>query len=141
MRKVLFLCTGNSCRSQMAEGWLRHLVGDRFEAFSAGVKPTAVNPFAIDVMREAGVDISAQKSKDADTLLGQHFDFLITVCGNAKEVCPVFPGPSLREHWPIADPADAEGSHEQKLAVFRATRDELEQRVRDFIHKQTVDFA
>ena len=141
MRKVLFLCTGNSCRSQMAEGWLRHLAGDRFEAYSAGVKPTAVNPFAIEVMREAGVDISAQKSKDIASLLGEHFNYLITVCGNAKESCPVFPGNAHREHWPVEDPADAQGSHEQKLAVFRATRDELEQRVRRFIHEQTVDFA
>ena len=125
----------------MAEGWLRHLAGDRFLAQSAGVTPTAVNPFAIEVMREAGVDISAQQSKDVATLLGEHFNFLITVCGNAKESCPVFPGNSYREHWPVEDPAHAEGSHEQKLAVFRATRDELEQRVRHFIHEQSVDFA
>ena len=141
MRKVLFLCTGNSCRSQMAEGWLRHLAGDRFVAQSAGLKPTAVNPFAIEVMREAGVDISAQQSKDAATLLGEHFNFVITVCGNAKESCPIFPGNALREHWPVEDPADAQGSREEKLAVFRATRDELEQRVRRFIHEQTVDIA
>lgn len=141
MRKVLFLCTGNSCRSQMAEGWLRHLAGDRFIAQSAGVTPTAVNPFAIEVMREAGVDISAQKSKDVATLLGEHFNFLITVCGNAKESCPVFPGNAYRKHWPVEDPAHVEGSHEEKLVVFRATRDELEQRVRRFIHEQTVDIA
>jgi arsenate reductase len=125
----------------MAEGWLRHLAGSSFEAWSAGVRPTAVNPFAIEVMREAGVDISAQKSKDVASLLGEHFNFLITVCGNAKESCPIFPGNAYREHWPVEDPAHAEGSREQKLAIFRATRDELEQRVRRFIHEQTVDFA
>jgi len=141
MRKVLFLCTGNSCRSQMAEGWLRHLAGDRFLAQSAGVKPTVVNPLAIEVMREAGVDISTQQSKDAATLLGEHFNFLITVCGNAKESCPVFPGNAYREHWPVEDPAHAEGSHEEKMAVFRATRDELRQRVQRFIDEQTVDNA
>jgi len=125
----------------MAEGWLRHLACDRFEAYSAGVKPTAVNPFAVAVMREAGVDISAQQSKDVASLLGEHFNYLITVCGNAKESCPVFPGNAFREHWPVEDPAHAQGSREEKLAVFRATRDELEQRVRRFIHEQTVDFA
>ena len=125
----------------MAEGWLRHLAGSSFEAWSAGVRPTAVNLFAIEVMREAGVDISAQKSKDVASLLGEHFNFLITVCGNAKESCPVFPGNAYREHWPVEDPAHAEGSREQKLAIFRVTRDELEQRVRRFIHEQAVDFA
>src|SRR5271156_3937032 len=94
--KVLFLCTGNSCRSQMAEGWLRHLAGDKFFAQSAGIAPTRVNPYAIEVMKEAGVDISGQHSKDVATLLGVHFNYLITVCGNARESCPVFPGSSLR---------------------------------------------
>ena len=125
----------------MAEGWLRHLAGNRFIAQSAGLKPTEVNPFAIGVMKEAGVDISVQKSKDVATLLGEHFNFVITVCGNAKESCPIFPGNAYHEHWPVEDPAHAEGSREQKLAVFRATRDELEQRVRRFIHEQSVDFA
>ena len=125
----------------MAEGWLRHLAGNRFIAQSAGLKPTAVNPFAIEVMKEAGIDISGQQSKDVTTLLGKHFNFLITVCGSAKESCPVFPGSGHREHWPVEDPAHARGSHEEKLAVFRATRDELEQRVRQFIDEQTVDIA
>jgi len=125
----------------MAEGWLRHLAGDRFIVQSAGVTPTEVNPFAIEVMGEAGVDISGQHSKDVATLLGEHFNFLITVCGNARESCPVFPGSSFREHWPVEDPAHAEGSHEQKLAVFRASRDELRQRVQSFIDEQAVDIA
>jgi arsenate reductase len=125
----------------MAEGWLRHLAGDDFIAKSAGVTPTAVNPLAVEVMREAGVDISAQKSKDVASLLGEHFNYLITVCGNARESCPVFPGNAYREHWPVEDPAHADGSHEEKLVVFRATRDELEHRVRRFIHEQTVDIA
>jgi len=125
----------------MAEGWLRHLAADRFIVQSAGVTPTEVNPFAIEVMSEAGVDISGQHSKDVATLLGVHFNYLITVCGNAKESCPVFPGNAYREHWPIEDPAHAEGSHEQKLAVFRATRDDLRQRVQCFIDEQAVDNA
>jgi arsenate reductase len=125
----------------MAEGWLRSLAGDQFEAYSAGTKPTAVNPFAIEVMREAGVDISAQRSKDVASLLGERFDLLITVCGNAKESCPVFPGNGYREHWPIVDPADAVGSHEEKLVVFRATRDEMEERVRKLIHEQMTGSA
>lgn len=133
MPDVLFLCTGNSCRSQMAEGWLRHLGGGRFEAFSAGLKPGVVHPLAIEAMREVGVDISRQFSKDVSTLLGRHFANVITVRDRARDSCPIFPGPSIHEHWPIEDPATAEGSHEERIRVFRATRDGIAERVREWI--------
>jgi arsenate reductase (thioredoxin) len=133
MPDVLFLCTGNSCRSQMAEGWLRQLAGDRFRAYSAGLKPGLVHPLAIEVMREAGVDISGQQSKDVASLLGQDFSHVITVCDRARDSCPVFPGTAMREHWPIEDPATAEGSQEERMRVFRATRDEIGGRVRVFL--------
>jgi arsenate reductase (thioredoxin) len=136
MPDVLFLCTGNSCRSQMAEGWLRHLAGDRFRAFSAGLQPSIVHPLAIDAMREIGVDISGQRSKDVASLLGRHFSHIITVCDRAQQNCPIFPGPSLREHWPIEDPATAEGSHEERMHVFRKVRDEIGERVHNFIELQ-----
>ena len=133
MPDVLFLCTGNSCRSQMAEGWLRHLAGDRFQAFSAGLKPSVVHPLAIEVMREAGIDISGQHSKDVSGLLGRRFAYIITVCDRAQQNCPIFPGPSLREHWPIEDPATAEGSHDERMVVFRKVRDDIEGRMRRFL--------
>jgi arsenate reductase len=136
--KVLFLCTGNSCRSQMAEGFLRAYGGDLYEAHSAGTKPTTVNPLAVEVMREAGIDISGQKSKNVSSYLGQHFPLVITVCDNAKEHCPIFPGPCIREHWPFKDPAEATGSNEERLAVFRKVRDEIGARIRSFIAQKTA---
>jgi arsenate reductase len=136
--KVLFLCTGNSCRSQMAEGFLRKMAGDKFEAHSAGTKPSVVNPMAIQVMREAGIDISGQRSKNVADYVGTHFQYLITVCDNAKEQCPIFPGPSIREHWPFDDPADATGTREEKLAVFRRVRDEIAEKVKGFVRKQVA---
>lgn len=117
----------------MAEGWLRHLGGGRFEAFSAGLKPGVVHPLAIEAMREVGVDISRQFSKDVSTLLGRHFANVITVRDRARDSCPIFPGPSIHEHWPIEDPATAEGSHEERIRVFRATRDGIAERVREWI--------
>jgi arsenate reductase len=117
----------------MAEGWLRHLGSGRFRAYSAGLKPGAVHPLAIEVMHEAGVDISGQQSKDVSSLLGRHFSYAITVCARARASCPIFPGPSIREHWPIEDPANAEGTHEERMRVFRATRDEIAERVRRFL--------
>ena len=131
--KVLFLCTGNSARSQMAEGFLRHLAGDRFEVASAGINPSHVNPLAIAAMREVGVDISGNQSKAVAGLLGQHFAYLITVCDNARERCPIFPGVAQRLHWPLEDPAAAQGSDAERLVVFRRVRDEISQRVRDFV--------
>ena len=135
--RVLFLCTGNSARSQMAEGFLRHLAGDRFEAQSAGIDPKGVNPLAITAMREVGVDISGQHSKTAGSLLGEHFPYVITVCDNANERCPIFPGVVTRLHWPLDDPAKATGSESERLAVFRRIRDEIEERVRAFLKEQS----
>lgn len=131
--RVLFLCTGNSARSQMAEGLLRHLAGDRFEVESAGIDPKGVNPLAIAAMREVGVDISGHSSKTAGSLLGQHFRYVITVCDNANERCPIFPGVVTRLHWPLEDPAKATGTDTERLAVFRRIRDEIGDRVRGFL--------
>ncbi len=122
---VLFLCTGNSARSQMAEGYLRHVAGDRFEVLSAGIQPKGLNPLATEAMAEIGIDISGQASKDVATLLGQHISYVVTVCDNAKERCPIFPGASTFIHWSLEDPAAAEGTHEERLAVFRRVRDEI----------------
>lgn len=131
--RVLFLCTGNSCRSQMAEGWLRHLAGDRFEVVSAGTHPLGLNPFAVTVMGEAGVDISHHVSERVDPYLSQPFDYVITVCDNAQESCPVFPGAATKLHWSFADAAHATGTYEQRLIVFRKSRDEIADRVRRFL--------
>jgi len=132
-KRVLFLCTGNSCRSQMAEGFLRHMAGDKFEVFSAGVKPTQVNPLAIKVMVEVGIDISKHKSKSAMEFIGQQFDYVITVCDNAKQTCPVFPGKYEKIHWDLEDPAEAQGSEEERLAFFRRIRDEVKNNILAFI--------
>jgi arsenate reductase len=132
-RRVLILCTGNSARSQMAEGLLRHLAGDRFEVASAGVAPTQVRPEAVTVMREVGVDISRHHSKSVDEFVAQEFDYVITVCDNANEQCPVFPGKTERIHWSFDDPAAAEGDEHARLAVFRRVRDEILNRLRDFV--------
>jgi arsenate reductase (thioredoxin) len=131
--KVLFLCTGNSCRSQMAEGFLHVYGGDKYDAHSAGTKPSTVNPLAVKVMREIGIDISGQRSKNVTEYLGQHFPVVITVCDNAKEHCPIFPGPCIREHWPFEDPAEAVGTEEQRLTVFRKVRDEIASRIRSYL--------
>ncbi|GAB4263753.1 MAG: arsenate reductase ArsC [Deferrisomatales bacterium] len=136
-RRVLFLCTGNSCRSQMAEGWLRHLGGERFEVFSAGTEPQGVNPRAVQVMAEAGVDISGHTSDPVQKYLDRDFDWVITVCGGARESCPVFLGRVRgRQHWPVDDPAGAEGSEEEVLAVFRRVRDEIRDRVESFLKEE-----
>ncbi len=131
--KVLFLCTGNSCRSQMAEGFLRHLAGGGFEAHSAGTRPSEVNPGAIAVMQEKGIDISRYRSKNVAEYLDQSFSHVITVCDNAKELCPIFPGTSIHLHWSLPDPAEAKGTHEARLAVFRLVRDDIESRIRSFL--------
>jgi arsenate reductase len=123
--KVLFLCTGNSARSQMAEGYLRYIASDRFEAMSAGIEPKGLNPIAVEAMQEIGIDISPQQSKDVVTLLGQHVPYVVTVCNNAKERCPIFPGTWKFLHWSFEDPAEAVGSHQEKLNVFRRVRDEI----------------
>lgn len=132
-KKVLFLCTGNSCRSQMAEGWLRHLAGDQFEVVSAGTHPVGLNPSAVMVMCEAGVDISHHVSERVDPYIEQRFDYVITVCDRAQDTCPVFPGASAKLHWNFDDPAKATGTSEQQLIVFRKTRDEIAERIRQFL--------
>ena len=132
-KRVLFLCTGNSCRSQMAEGFLRSLAADQFEAYSAGINPVGLNPNAVRVMKEKGIDISGQQSKNVASYLGQHFPFIITVCDNAREQCPIFPGPAQRLHWGFEDPAHATGNEEEKLGMFRRVRDEIEDHIRSFI--------
>lgn len=137
-QRVLILCTGNSARSQMAEGLLRHDGGRHFAVASAGVEPTQVNPLAIEAMREIGVDISGHRSKSVEEFIGQAFDVVITVCDNAYQRCPVFPGTAARVHWSIEDPATAQGETAARLAVFRRVQDELRERLRGFImtHKQ-----
>lgn len=131
--RVLILCTGNSARSQMAEGLLRHDGGDRFEVFSAGTKPSRVRPEAIEVMRELGIDISGHRSKSVDEFSGQEFDYVITVCDNANESCPVFPGRTRRVHWRFEDPAEVKGDEATRVAVFRRVRDEIRERLAGFI--------
>jgi arsenate reductase len=131
-KTVLILCTGNSARSQMAEGLLRYLAGDRFDVESAGVAPTQVRPEAIEVMREIGIDISKQRSKSVDEFAGEEFDYVITVCDNAKEQCPVFPGKTKRIHWSFEDPAAIAGEWDHRLDAFRKVRDEIETRLTEF---------
>lgn len=130
-KRVLILCTGNSARSQMAEGLLRHDAGDRFEVESAGVEPSFVRPQAIEAMREIGIDISNHRSKSLDEFLKKPFDYVITVCDNAKEHCPVFPGNAKQIHWSFDDPASAAGNEAEQLAVFRRVRDEIRARLRE----------
>ena len=134
--KVLFLCTGNSCRSQMAEGWMRHYTGDRAQVFSAGTKPAGLNPLAVVVMREIGVDISGHRSKHIEELAREDLAYVITVCDSAREACPVFPGALYQLHWSFDDPAAAAGTEEDKLKVFRRVRDEIAARVRDFAARE-----
>jgi arsenate reductase len=123
---LLVLCTGNSCRSHLAEGLLRAAAGDLFEVASAGSKPAGyVHPLAIDVMKEIGIDISGHRSKHLSEFLDQNVETVITVCGNADQVCPIFPGQVNRHHWPFDDPAHATGTEEEKLAVFRRVRNEI----------------
>lgn len=122
---VLFLCTGNSARSQMAEGYLRHVAGERFEALSAGIAPKGLHPLAIEAMQELGIDISGQQSKDVSALLGQRIPYVVTVCDHAKERCPIFPGSYKQLHWSLEDPAAARGTQDEQLAVFRRVRDQI----------------
>ena len=131
-KRVLILCTGNSARSQMAEGLLRHDAGDRFRVDSAGTKASFVRPEAIAVMREVGIDISAHRSKNVDEFEGQDFDYVITVCDHAREACPVFFGKAQKLHRDFDDPAAVTGPEDQRLAVFRRVRDELQTYLRSF---------
>ena len=131
-QRVLILCTGNSARSQMAEGLLRDMAGDRFEVVSAGVAPSHVRPEAIEAIREIGIDISSHRSKSVDEFTGQEFDYVITVCDNANQQCPMFPGKSERIHWSIDDPAETTGDEAVRLAAFTSARDELRARLESF---------
>ena len=127
--RILFLCTGNSCRSQMAEGWARHLGGSRIKAASAGIEAHGQNPRAIAVMAEAGVDISVQESTRLEDEMLVWADLVVTVCGHADEHCPVLPPGTRKLHWPLNDPAKAEGTDEEIMSVFRASRDDIRDRV------------
>ncbi len=130
--RVLILCTGNSARSQMAEGILRHDAGDRFEVESAGTRPSHVRPEAIQVLTEIGIDISSHRSKHVDEFLGEDFDYIITVCDHAKESCPVFPSTAKRIHHNFEDPAAVEGSEQQRLTAFRRVRNEIRTYLKGF---------
>jgi len=126
-KKALFLCTHNSSRSQMAEGLLRAIHGEQWEACSAGTDPRGVHPYAVTAMAEIGIDIAANQSKHVDSLLGRNFDLVVTVCDDANEACPIFPGGTKRLHRGFADPSAAPGTPEERLAVFRRIRDEIQQ--------------
>jgi arsenate reductase len=138
--KVLFLCTGNSARSQMAEAFLRHYGGDTFEAYSAGLEPKGINPYTVRVMTERGIDISGQRSKDVMEYLGQmSFAHLITVCSNAETRCPTTAmGIAQRQHWPLDDPAAATGSDEEILAKFRQVRDQIDAKIQAWLAVERV---
>ncbi len=133
-QRVLFLCTGNSARSQMAEGLLRHMAGDRFEVFSAGTRPVGLNPYSVRVMSELGIDISQHRSKLVDEFVGQPFDYIITVCDSAKESCPFFPGVGQRIHHSFEDPAAA--PPDQQLEAFREVRNQLSNWISNFADTQ-----
>ena len=136
-KRVLFMCTGNVARSQLAEGLLRHLAGDRFEVFSGGVIPSYVRPHAITVMRELGIDISDHRSKSVNEFLDTSFDYVITVCDYAAQRCPNFPGDAKRMHWSIADPVFIGGDDEAQVEAFRAARDDLKSRIDRFVADET----
>lgn len=134
--RVLFLCTHNSARSQMAEGFLRAMAGDRFEAQSAGTEKTSVNPLAIRVMAERGIDLRGHASKVYDRLMQEHWDYLVTVCDDANERCPFVPGSVKRLHWSFEDPSRARGTEEERLRVFRRVRDQIEQRLAEWLQNR-----
>ena len=136
--KVLFLCTGNSARSQMAEAFLKKHGGDRYDAYSAGTDPKGINPYTEKVMKEMGISLTGQYSKHAKEYMGKvHFGYLVTVCGEAEKNCPTaFPGISQRIHWSFEDPAAIIGTEEEKLTKFREVRDQIEQRVKEWLGEQ-----
>lgn len=135
-QRVLFLCTGNSARSQMAEGLLRHMAGERYEVYSAGTKPTGLNPNAVAAMAEIGIDISGQRSKSVVELGGQVFDLVVTVCDNAREACPIFPGAAKQLHHSFEDPAAA--TPERQPEQFRTVRDQLRGWLENFVRNEAV---
>jgi len=131
--RVLFICTGNRARSQMAEGLLRHAAGDRFDVYSAGTTPSGISELTIEVMREVGVDVSGQRSKSVDEYAGESFHHVITVCDSALQVCPTFPGDGERLHWDIEDPSDTEARGVPLTAAFRLAREDIRKRVEEFV--------
>lgn len=136
--KILFLCTGNSCRSQMAEGLMRHLAGDRFQIFSAGTDPSGVHPLSIAVMQEIGIDISGHTSDPIDKYLAAGIDIVITVCDHAREACPVFPGAVKHYHWPTADPFSGWEADPRHLPAYRLTRDTLKTKIEEFLRTENT---
>lgn len=132
---ILFLCTGNSCRSQIAEGWAKSIAGDKFNIESAGIESHGKNPRAITVMQEKGIDISQQESTKLTDEMLNRTDYIVTVCGHADEHCPVLPVGMKKEHWPLSDPAKATGSDEAVMEVFRGSRDDIQQRVKDLLER------
>jgi arsenate reductase (thioredoxin) len=131
--RVLFICTGNRARSQMAEGLLRHAAGDRFDVYSAGTTPSGISDLTIEVMREVGVDVSGQRSKSVDEYAGESFHHIITVCDSARQVCPIFPGDGERLHWDVEDPSDTEARGVPLTEAFRRAREEIRKRVEEFV--------
>ncbi len=132
-QRVLVLCTGNTARTQMSEGLMRELAGDRIDVLSAGIEPSYVHPLAIRAMAERGIDISHHRSKHVNEFLDQPFDYVITVCDKAAEQCPFFPGPAHRMHWSFPDPVAAQGTEDEQLKVFRQVRDAIESRIRQWV--------
>lgn len=137
--RVLFICTHNSARSQMAEAWLRHVAGERIDVHSAGTEATHVRPLAVRAMAEVGLDISQQESKTLERYLGQQWDYVITVCDEANEACPMFPGGRERLHWSFPDPSKATGADEQQLVVYRQVRDAIRKRIDEFFRRSGSD--
>ena len=136
MIRVLFLCTHNSARSQMAEAFLKHYAGDRFEVYSAGLEPGLLNPLTITIMEEVGVSMQDHYSKGLDHFLGKvHFGYLITVCDEAEQKCPIFPGMGIRLHWLFEDPSSFNGSDSEKLAKFRQVRDQIQARIKEWLNE------
>ena len=131
MKQVLFLCTGNSCRSQMAEGWLSHLAGDQFETLSAGTNPQGLNRMAVESMQERGVDISSHQSITVEEFVGQHLDYVISVCDHVRETCPAFANAGRMLYWSFPDPAKAEGTLEEQKLAFQQVRDAIEERIKE----------
>ena len=138
--KILFLCTGNSARSQMAEAWLRKYADDYFEIYSAGLEPQGINPYTIRVMEEVGIDMSKHRSKSlAEYIHKMEFSYLITVCSSADEKCPYFPGMGIRMHWPFEDPAVVKGSDSEKTAKFRQVRNQIKDRIIKWLNEQGIE--
>jgi arsenate reductase len=137
--KVLFICTHNSARSQMAEGFLRHLSGGAIEAASAGTEPGKLHPLAVEVMAERGIDVSGHHAKSLDAFLQEPFDYVVTVCDDAREACPIFPNAHRRLHWSFPDPSRVKGTREERLAFFRAIRDAIRTRVEEFLTASVLE--